>query len=103
MKDDQPTEAEVNSTKAQIRRFKKSVLWADIQRELNFWAEGFAMERDAIVDNAASDNPSTAAVLLHYGDINGRKKAVAYFKQILDVFIDVLEEKKDDTRHDKTD
>ena len=103
MEEDQVTGVEVNSTKAQIRRFKKSILWDDITKELDFWAEGFAMERDAIVDNAASENPSTAAVLLHLGDINGRKKAVAYFKQILDVFIDVLEVSKDGTRRDETD
>lgn len=93
---------EVNATKAQIEEHRDSILWQDICRELQFWSEGFAREQDAIVDNAASDNPSTAAVLLHLGDINGRKKAVAYFEQILDVFLDVLEAKKDDTRHNKT-
>ena len=103
MEEEQVTGLEVNSTKGQIKRFQKSLLWQDIQRELDFWAEGFAREQDSIVDNAASDNPSTAAVLLHYGDINGRKKAVQYFKQILDVFIDVLEVNKDDTRLDETD
>lgn len=90
----------VNATKGQIEDFKESILWQDIQRELDFWAEGFAKEQDAIVDNAASENPSTAAVLLHLGDINGRKKAVAYFKQILDVFLDVLEDKKDDSKRE---
>ena len=92
----------VNATRGQIEEFKESILWQDICRELDFWAEGFAREQDAIVDNAHSDNPSTAAVLLHYGDINGRKKAVAYFGQILDVFLDVLEDKKNDTRHIET-
>ena len=103
MEEEQATGLVVNATKAQIKRFKKSILWNDICKELDFWSEGFAVEQDAIVDNAKSDNPSTASVLLHYGDINGRRKTVQYIKQILDVFIDVLEEKKDDTRHDKTD
>ena len=92
----------VNATRHQVEKFKKSILWQDIVRELNFWAEGFEKEQDAIVDNAESQNPSTAAVLLHYGDINGRKKATAYFIGILDVFLDVLEVKKDDTRRNKT-
>ena len=84
----------VNATKGQIEDFKESILWQDITRELDFWLEGFAKEQDSITDDARSNNPSTASVLLHLGDINGRKKAVAYFKQILDVFIDVLEDKK---------
>lgn len=93
----------VNATRGQIEEFKESILWQDICRELDFWSEGFAREQDAIIDNAVSDNPSTATVLLHYGSINGRKKAVAYFKQILDVFLDVLESKKDDTELDEID
>lgn len=84
----------VNATHGQIEEFKESVLWKDISRELDFWLEGFAREQDSIVDSAASSNPSTASVLLHLGDINGRKKAVAYFKQILDVFLEILDEKK---------
>ena len=87
----------INSTKASIKDFKESILWEDIKRELNFWAEGFSMEQDAIVDNAESNNPSTASVLLHMGDINGRKKAVAYMLGILDMFLDVLEGQKNDT------
>ena len=85
----------INSTKAQIENFKESILWQDIKRELNFWVEGFDMERDAIIDNAGSDNPSTASVLLHMGDINGRKKAVSYMLEILDVFLSLLEDKND--------
>lgn len=90
----------VNATKGQIEAFKDSVLWQDICRELDFWTEGFAVEQDVIVDNAAKDNPSTASVLLHLGDLNGRKKAIAYLKQILDVFLDVLEDKKDDSKRE---
>jgi len=92
----------VNATKNQIEEFKESILWDDITRELNFWLKGFAKEQDAIVDNAKADNQTTASVLLHYGDINGRKKAVSYFVQILDVFLDILEA-KNDTRRDEAD
>lgn len=86
----------INSTKAQIEEFKESVLWQDIKRELNFWLEGFDIEQDDIVDNAKSNNLSTASVLLHIGDLNGRKKAVAYMSEMLDVFLNLLEDRKDD-------
>jgi hypothetical protein len=88
----------VNATKDQIEEFKESLLWKDICNELDFWSEGFAREHDSIVDEASTKNPSTAAVLMHLGDINGRKKAVAYFKQILDIFLNALEDRKDDTK-----
>lgn len=85
---------EINATKDQIEEFKSSVLWADITRELATWSEGFRQEMDSIVDDSAESNPSTASVLMHIGDINGRQKAVAYFNGILDVFLDILETKK---------
>jgi len=88
---------QVDSTKGQIEEFKSSILWRDFQRELKFWAEGFDNEMKAIVDNAESSNPSTASVLLHMGDLNGRIKAVKYMLNLPDVFLDVLEAKKDDT------
>jgi len=88
---------QVDSTKGQIEEFKSSILWRDFQRELKFWAEGFNNEMKSIVDNAESSNPSTASVLLHMGDLNGRIKAVKYMLNLPDVFLDVLEAKKDDT------
>jgi hypothetical protein len=93
---------EVNATKGQIEDFKESVLWQDICRELNFWAEGFKGEEDSIVDRIASDNLSTPATLTLLGSIDGRKKAVTYFKQILDVFLNVLEEKENDSERERT-
>ena len=82
---------EINATKGQIKRFKSSILWQDISRELNLWLEGFRVESSSIVDNAAINNPSTASVLLHLGDLNGREKAVRYLLGILDVFLNTLE------------
>lgn len=86
----------VNSTRAQIEEFKESVLWKDITRELSAWSEGFDGEMKTIVDDAESNNPSTASVLLHLGDLNGRMKGVAYMLNLLDVFIDVLDMRKED-------
>ena len=84
----------VNSTRVQIEEFKESILWADIVRELESWAEGFRREQDGIVDESATTNPSTASVLMHMGDLNGRQKAVQYFVGILDIFLDVKNESK---------
>lgn len=79
-----------------IEDFKKSILWADMVEELNSWKEGFNREMSSIVDEAEGSNPSTASVLLHMGDLNGRQKAVDYFLSLPDVFLSLLQEKKED-------
>lgn len=94
---------EINATRSQIEDFKESLLWQDIARELEHWSEGFDSEMKSIVDDAAKENPSTASVLLHMGDINGRQKAVAYFLGLLDVFLQILEDKKNDSEHNAAD
>ena len=90
---------EVYATKEQIKEFIESVLWQDLVRELNVWKEGFTFEMMAIVDNAASANPSSASVLLHMGDVNGRIKAVDYFISLPNVLLQILEENSNDSRH----
>ena len=86
-------EIKINATLDQIEGLKESIIWKDIVRELKSWQKGFNMEMMSIVDNAESNNPSTASVLMHMGDLNGRQKAVDYFISILDVFKDLkLEE-----------
>jgi hypothetical protein len=79
-----------------IEEFKKSILWADMVEELNSWKEGFNREMMSIVDEAEGNNPSTASVLMHMGDLNGRQKAVDYFMSLPDVFLSLLQEKKED-------
>jgi len=91
-------EIRITSTKDQITEFKESFLWADIKRELNMWKVGFEGEYSSIVDEAAATNPSTASVLLHMGDINGRAKAVDYMLSIPDIFLQILEGYKDDSK-----
>lgn len=86
----------VNATRNQIERLQKSVIWNDICRELRTWQVGFEMEKKSIVDDAEEKNPSTASVLLHLGDINGREKAVDYMLGILDVFLSILEDQKEE-------
>jgi len=85
-------EIKINATLDQIEGLKESIIWKDIVRELKNWQKGFNMEMMSIVDNAESNNPSTASVLMHMGDLNGRQKAVDYFISILDVFTDLKKE-----------
>lgn len=94
-------EIRVDATKAQIEGLKNSLVWHDICRELDFWAEGFNSEENSIVDRISTENLSTPATLTLLGSIDGRKKAVAYFKNILDVFLNILEEKENDLRRNK--
>ena len=94
---------EINSTLASLEDFKQSVIWQDITNELKMWKEGFSNELGAIVSDAEESNPSTATVLLHLGDLNGRIKAVDYMLQIIDVFITYLEEKADGSGHNPAD
>jgi hypothetical protein len=93
---------EVYATRDQIEDLKSSVLWNDIVTELESWKEGFNKEMLSIVDDSASDNSSTASVLLHMGDLNGRQKAVDYILSLPDIFLQILEDKKDDIRRKQT-
>lgn len=88
-------EMKVRVTTDQVEEFKESILWADIVEELKSWKEGFNREMMSIVDEAEGTNPSTASVLLHMGDLNGRQKAVDYFLSLPDVFLSLLQERKE--------
>jgi hypothetical protein len=87
-------EVSVHATKDQINELKESVLWNDIVNELSIWKQGFNDEMMTIVDDSRDLNSSTAAVLLHMGDLNGRQKAVDYLLSLPDVFLQILEDKK---------
>lgn len=89
---------QIRVSRESIEEFKESILWADIVEELRSWKEGFNREMLSIVDDAEGKNPSTASVLLHMGDLNGRQKAVDYFLSLPDVFISLIEEKKEDKK-----
>jgi len=89
---------QIRTTVDQLEEFKESILWADMVEELKSWKEGFNGEMLSIVDNAEGENPSTASVLLHMGDLNGRQKAVDYFLSLPDVFLDLLKMKLEDKK-----
>lgn len=96
-------EIRVTATRVAIEEFLESSLWKDIKRELETWKTAFSDEMNAIVDNAADSNPTTAQVLMHLGDLNGRRKAVDYFLTLPSVFLQFLEDNKDDTEHNPAD
>jgi|GEM_PF-1007216 len=79
-----------------IEEFKNSILWADIKDELFFWLEGFKDEQDGIVGDAIENNKSTASVLMHLGEISGRKSAINYLLGMPDVFLSEAEMKKEE-------
>lgn len=93
----------VRSTKGDIERFMDSILWKDMKRELGVWKKGFRFENENIVDDAVETNPSTASVLMHIGDINGRVKTVDYLLSLPIIFLQILEDQKDDNRRNETD
>ena len=83
----------VNATRDQIEEFISSMLWKDMRRELIMWKKGFAQEMSQITDEAKDTNPSTASVLLHMGDINGRMRTVDYLLNLPNVFLQLLDDK----------
>ena len=90
------------STKEQLEEFKESFPWLDIKNELNNWKSAFIAELQSIVDDAASTNPTTASVLMHLGDINGRIKAVDYMLNLPNLFISIKEDEKNDSQRNST-
>lgn len=94
-------EITVRATRNQIEDIKESLFWKDLEIELGAWKKGFEIEMGLIVQEAETENSSTASVLLHMGDINGRSKAVDYLLSIPDIFLQILEEQKDDNRRDQ--
>lgn len=85
----------VRCTRSQIEEAMESFFWKDLVHELEAWTKGFEMERGNIVDDAAENNPSTASVLMHMGSIDGRIKAMKYILGIPNLFLDILEERKE--------
>jgi hypothetical protein len=96
-------EVKVTATIDQIEEFKTSLLWQDMVRELEEWKRAFNMEMSSIVDEAATENPSTASVLLHMGDLNGRQKAVDYFISLPDVLLSIIKEQNNDSKRESAD
>jgi len=101
-------EMTIRSTKSDIEEFKESFIWLDIVDELSRLAKNAAIEYDLVGEPHTDDQgykvvPNSSETLIHLGDIKGRRKAVAFFLSIPDIFLQILEDKKDDNRRDETD
>ena len=78
------------STVGDLEELKKSLPWCDIVNELELWKTGFENELKSIVNISVDSNPTSASILMHLGDINGRIKAVDYLLELPNVLIEFL-------------
>lgn len=102
----------VKSTRDQLEEIKESMFWKDVQEELSRLKEELNNEYDFVGEPKVEINeegkrikiyPSTAEALIHLGDIKGRKKSIEYFLMLPEIFLNILEGNKDDTRRKSTD
>lgn len=93
----------VRATRDQIIDFKESILWKDMKRELGIWKRGCTREYDEVISNTVNGSENTASTLMLLGDIHGRKKTIDYLIAMPDVFLQILEDRKDDSGRNETD
>jgi hypothetical protein len=86
----------VRATKDQIEEFKNSIVWKDIKRELLIWKKLCTQEYSQIVETSISSGDASN-VLLHIGDVHGREKSIDYLISLPNIFLQILEDKKNDT------
>ena len=90
----------VDATRDQINVFKGSLLWKDMVRELNRWKEMFQLEQSSVIEGCMDGVLGGAGTLLRIGDLRGREKTVDYLLLIPDIFLQVLEDKKNESRRE---
>lgn len=93
-------------TKSQVEDFKESLIWKDIVDELNRLANNAQLEYDIVGEPHVDDQgykivPNSSETLIHLGDIKGRRKAVSYFLNIPDIFLQILEDKTKSTNSEE--
>uniref|UniRef100_A0A6H1ZMG0 Uncharacterized protein n=1 Tax=viral metagenome TaxID=1070528 RepID=A0A6H1ZMG0_9ZZZZ len=92
----------LKSTRDQIEEFKNSMLWLDFKSELKRLYVNAGIEYDLVGEPHTDDSgakivPNSSETLIHLGEIKGRRKAVKYFLSIPDIFLQILEENKNDS------
>ena len=87
-------EANIMSTKSQIESFKESFIWLDLITELNIWKKMAKNEYSQVVGEAINKQ-SDSGLLMHLGSIYGRESTIDYLISLPDVFLQILEEKKE--------
>ncbi len=96
-------EVRIHATKIQIEDFKDSLLWQDIKRELKVWQTAAGQEYGQVIGNVIAGNSEIENSDMHLGSLYGREKTVEFLLSLPDMFLQILEEKKDESRRDTTD
>ena len=100
-------EETIRASKSEVEELKDSLVWADIKDELNDLAERTRLEYELVGEPHVDDSghmivPNTSETLIHLGEIKGKRKAVSYFLNIPDILLQILEDKKNGTKHKST-
>ena len=96
-------EAKTLATKSQIEEFKESFIWKDIKRELAIWKRMAKDEYSQVVGDSINKLSADSSLLMHLGSIYGRETTIDYLISLPDVFLQILEEKENDTGRISTD
>ena len=89
----------INATKDQINILKGSILWADIVAELKRWVEMFKAENSNTVADCIRGEISGATTIARLSDIHGRERTIDYLLSIPDIFLQILEDRDNESGH----
>ena len=95
------------STKSHVKEILESFFWKDVRNELKRLSKELSDEYDLVGEPEVSwiegqkvkRYPTTSETLIHLGDIKGRRKAINYFLSLPQIFLDILEDQKNDDKH----
>ena len=90
-------EVVINATRDQIEEFKGSLLWKDMQEELKRWLEMFAIQKSNTIDMCISGEIGGSSALASLAEVKGRERTIEYIMAMPDVFLQILEDKKNDS------
>lgn len=90
-------EVKVRATKLQIEEFKGSILWDDIKNELEQWKSAAQSEYGQVISNIISGESGIENSDMHLGSLFGREMTIDYLISIPDIFLQILEDKKDES------
>lgn len=93
-------EPNVRATKIQIEEFINSILWKDMKRELGQWKTACKYEYGQVVGEGIEGNLPSSKILMHLGSLYGREMAVDYLLSLPAMFLQILEDKKDDSKRE---
>ncbi len=96
-------EVRIHATRVQIEDFKESLLWQDIKREMKVWQGAAGREYAQVIGNIIAGDSEIENSDMHLGSLYGREKTVEFLLSLPDMFLQILEEKEDDSRLESTD